>query len=168
MPNQYFGLSTDGKPLDVPIGSIYMEIDTCKFYYFNGYSWEEMPCYCESSNGIPYSKKITVTANETARQNFIDFDHEIHEYYLRTVFYNNNVYYSSWWAYTPPIGTEWIFYSIYDDPFIINISSTYTGEPDEMIVTGDATVEQDQYYDGHWIITVTGDCTITLKENPNP
>lgn len=48
MPNQYYGVSTDGKPLDVPVNSIYFEIDTCKFYYFDGLSWNEMPTCCKS------------------------------------------------------------------------------------------------------------------------
>lgn len=60
MPNQYFGLSTDEKPLDVERGSIYMEIDTCNFYYFNGYIWEQMPC-CSNSGPLPEIKKINVT-----------------------------------------------------------------------------------------------------------
>ena len=170
MPNQYFGLSTDGKPLDVPVGSIYMEVDTCKFYYFNGYSWEEMPCHCEESDGIKYLKKITVTLNDTAITNFISYDYIDGENYVRSLLYDHGLYYTSYNTYSPrPEGNNWTFYIIEDDdPFVISVYTTGTGDPDEMIVTGDAVAEQDQDYDGHWDVFVSGDCTITLKENLNP
>lgn len=73
MPNQYFGLSTDEKPLDVVRGSIYMEIDTCSFYYFNGYIWEQMPC-CANSGPIPEIKKIKVTLISNYESSYLMID----------------------------------------------------------------------------------------------
>lgn len=38
----YLGLSTDDKPLDVPVNTLYIELDTEKISYFTGETWEEM------------------------------------------------------------------------------------------------------------------------------
>lgn len=39
----YVCLSTDVKPLDKDINSIMHELDTDKYYYFDGTQWNEMP-----------------------------------------------------------------------------------------------------------------------------
>lgn len=39
----YDCLSTDVKPLDKDINSIMHELDTDKYYYFDGTQWNEMP-----------------------------------------------------------------------------------------------------------------------------
>lgn len=39
----YRGVSEDEKPTNVPKYSIYWELDTGKFYYFDGESWNEIP-----------------------------------------------------------------------------------------------------------------------------
>lgn len=46
MDMQYWGTSDDEKPTNVPKNSIYFELDTCSFYYFDGEQWGEMPCSC--------------------------------------------------------------------------------------------------------------------------
>ncbi len=40
----YEGLSTDAKPTgeEVPVNALFFEIDTGKFYYFDGEDWEEV------------------------------------------------------------------------------------------------------------------------------
>ena len=38
---EYEGLSTDSKP-DAPVNATFFELDTGKFYYFDGSSWEEV------------------------------------------------------------------------------------------------------------------------------
>lgn len=39
----YEGLSTDEKPTEnVGINALFLELDTGKFYYFNGVSWAEV------------------------------------------------------------------------------------------------------------------------------
>ena len=48
---QYLGLSTETKPNDAPKNSIYLELDTGRFYYYDGNSWELMDCSCGSSGG---------------------------------------------------------------------------------------------------------------------
>lgn len=42
-PKEFYGLSTDTKPTDVPNGSIFVEMDTSKLYVFNEESmvWTE-------------------------------------------------------------------------------------------------------------------------------
>lgn len=38
----YRGLSTDNKPTDAAINSIFFELDTEKFYYFDGSTWQPL------------------------------------------------------------------------------------------------------------------------------
>jgi hypothetical protein len=35
----YMGLSTDTKPTDVAVNSLFLELDTGYFYYFDGENW---------------------------------------------------------------------------------------------------------------------------------
>lgn len=51
---QYMGLSTEEKPEDVPKNSIYLEIDTGKFYYYDNGEWKEMDCSCNGSSESEY------------------------------------------------------------------------------------------------------------------
>lgn len=44
--NQYAGVSTDEKPASAPIHSVFLELDTGKFYYYDGTEWKEIPCSC--------------------------------------------------------------------------------------------------------------------------
>ena len=40
---QFLGLSTDQKPTDdVPVNSLFYELDTETVYYFNGTTWKEI------------------------------------------------------------------------------------------------------------------------------
>ena len=39
---QYMGLSTDSKPTKAPVNALFLELDTGKFYYFDGEDWAEM------------------------------------------------------------------------------------------------------------------------------
>ena len=48
---QYMGLSTEEKPEDVPKNSIYLELDTGKFYYYDNGEWKEMDCSCNGGGG---------------------------------------------------------------------------------------------------------------------
>lgn len=36
------GLSTDAKPTDVEVNTIYLELDTGDFYYFDGDNWNKI------------------------------------------------------------------------------------------------------------------------------
>ena len=41
--DEYCGLSTDTKPTETAtVNSLFLELDTGKFYYFDGTSWNEM------------------------------------------------------------------------------------------------------------------------------
>lgn len=39
---QYLGLSTDSKPADTGVNSLFLELDTKDVYYFDGDSWEKV------------------------------------------------------------------------------------------------------------------------------
>lgn len=39
---EFKGLSTDTKPTDCAENSLFLELDTGKFYYFTGSTWEEV------------------------------------------------------------------------------------------------------------------------------
>lgn len=38
----YMGLSTDEKPTNVSVNSLFLELDTGDFYYYDGDSWEKV------------------------------------------------------------------------------------------------------------------------------
>lgn len=48
---QYSGVSTEPKPSDVAENSIYLELDTGKFYYYHDNEWHEMDCSCGGGGG---------------------------------------------------------------------------------------------------------------------
>lgn len=48
---QYSGVSTEPKPSDVAENSIYLELDTGKFYYYHDNEWHELPCSCSGDGG---------------------------------------------------------------------------------------------------------------------
>ena len=39
---EYKGLSTDTKPTDCGANSLFLELDTGKFFYFDGTAWSEV------------------------------------------------------------------------------------------------------------------------------
>ena len=42
--NEYAGTSDKEKPTSVPQYSLYLELDTGKFYYYDNGEWNEIPC----------------------------------------------------------------------------------------------------------------------------
>jgi hypothetical protein len=38
----YVGLSTDTKPADVPVNTLFLELDTGDFYYYDGSDWAKV------------------------------------------------------------------------------------------------------------------------------
>lgn len=40
--HDYKGLSTDTKPTGCAVNSLFLELDTGDFYYFNGSTWEKV------------------------------------------------------------------------------------------------------------------------------
>ena len=44
----YMGLSTDSKPTDVAVNSLFLELDTGNFYYFDGENWANTLAVCMS------------------------------------------------------------------------------------------------------------------------
>ena len=48
---QYSGVSTEPKPSDVAENSIYLELDTGKFYYYHDNEWHEIDCLCSGGKG---------------------------------------------------------------------------------------------------------------------
>ena len=145
MPNQYFGLSTDEKPLDVVRGSIYMEIDTCNFYYFNGYTWEEMPCHWDGTANVSgdFSTATVTSINNTSATisciiPYASDDPE--ESALR-----GDMHFD--------IGTMTTSALLYKGKCIMYMPS------DGHTITISGNIEDDG--DGYYIIT--GDCTITIS-----
>ena len=39
---QLCGVSTDSKPLDFPVNTLFLELDTGDFYYFDGSAWAKV------------------------------------------------------------------------------------------------------------------------------
>lgn len=39
---EYKGLSTDAKPTDCAVNSLFLELDTGDFYYFDGEEWQKI------------------------------------------------------------------------------------------------------------------------------
>lgn len=39
---EYKGLSTDSKPTDCMVNSLFIELDTKKLYFFDGENWQEV------------------------------------------------------------------------------------------------------------------------------
>jgi len=40
--SNYMGLSTDTKPENVPVNTLFLELDTGDFYYFDGEDWQKI------------------------------------------------------------------------------------------------------------------------------
>lgn len=40
--NEYKGLSTDTKPTDCAVNSLFLELDTGDSYFFNGSTWQKV------------------------------------------------------------------------------------------------------------------------------
>ena len=40
--NEYVGLSTDTKPTDCGVNSLFLELDTGDVYYFDGENWSKL------------------------------------------------------------------------------------------------------------------------------
>ena len=65
----YVCLSTDVKPLDKDINSIMHELDTDKYYYFDGTQWNEMPNSGGGGGGDITSANVTaMTGYEIAEE----------------------------------------------------------------------------------------------------
>lgn len=60
--NQYAGVSTDEKPASAPTYSVFLELDTGKFYYYDGTEWKEVPCCgdAEGGGGSIATAKVTL------------------------------------------------------------------------------------------------------------
>lgn len=54
------GLSTDTKPTDVPENTLFLELDTNKFYYFANGGWAEVGTEAPT----PMTVLFTITVNE--------------------------------------------------------------------------------------------------------
>ena len=53
------GKSTDSKPTDVEVNTIFHELDTDKKYYFDGTTWNEMPASGGGSSFTPTEAQLT-------------------------------------------------------------------------------------------------------------
>ena len=67
---QYSGVSTEPKPSDVAENSIYLELDTGKFYYYHDNEWHEMDCSCSGGGGSSNIKHVFVSCDGTLDDDF--------------------------------------------------------------------------------------------------
>lgn len=63
---EYKGLSTDEKPTDCAANSLFLELDTGKFYYFDGEAWNELGAGGGGGGGgdVLYDGTLTFTLQE--------------------------------------------------------------------------------------------------------
>ena len=63
------GLSTDQKPTNVDVNTIFRELDTNKYYYFDGTDWNQIPNSGGGGGGDITSANITaMTGYEIAEE----------------------------------------------------------------------------------------------------
>lgn len=60
---EYKGLSTDEKPTDCAANSLFLELDTGKFYYFDGESWNELGTGGGGGGEVIYDGTMTFTGD---------------------------------------------------------------------------------------------------------
>ena len=53
------GVSTDQKPTDADINTIFRELDTNKYYYFDGTDWNEIPSSGGGGGFVPTEAQLT-------------------------------------------------------------------------------------------------------------
>ena len=53
------GVSTDQKPTDAEVNTIFRELDTNKYYYFDGTTWNEIPSSGGGSSFTPTEAQLT-------------------------------------------------------------------------------------------------------------
>lgn len=157
--NQYAGVSTDEKPANAPTYSVYLELDTGKFYYYDGTEWTEVPC-CGSGGGGGggadgvKTAKVTFTVNNTGDgyanlnggvSELSDGFVFLSEHGVRTMMgaaAGNTVELT---AILTEVGGEY--------------GARYSVRGSNPVVTGDCELSA---LDPVIVVTVTGDCTITV------
>lgn len=151
--NQYAGVSTDEKPANAPTYSVYLELDTGKFYYYTGTEWKEVPCCGDAGGGGGAdgvkTAKVTLTVNAGTGGAILNGGVEgsvfLSEYGVRTqggAAAGNTIELTA-------ILTD--MEGVYSAKYFVT-----GGNP---VVTGDCELSE---LDPDIVVTVTGDCTITV------
>lgn len=161
--NQYAGVSTSDKPTGVPTYSIYLELDTGKFYYYDGSEWQELPCSCSGGGGGSEASTAKVTLNLTA-----DDD---------TPFIAEKVYASfgfgtaEYCAYVSAVDhvAEIVTYNedahIYEILGRVGEHNIYSGIVGDPVCTGGVEYISDGEY---FVVTGDGTITVTLSAGGDP
>lgn len=143
--NQYAGVSTSDKPTGVPTYSIYLELDTGKFYYYDGSEWQELPCACGGEGGGGGSDfstaQVTVTNNSSSVIT------------LNVPGVGDDPAGTTFYYYIDPGDSMTITAILYQETAVLLIQNNPTAA-----VSGDIEADGDGYY------IVTGDCTITIGQ----
>lgn len=61
---EYKGLSTDAKPTDCAANSLFLELDTGKFYYFDGEAWNELGAGGGGGDGVLFEGTLVFTVDD--------------------------------------------------------------------------------------------------------
>ena len=70
---EYSGLSSDTKPSNVPVNTLFLELDTGDFYYFDGEDWEKVGSGGSEPSGDGYEiTNPVLTLNISGDPIFID------------------------------------------------------------------------------------------------
>ena len=115
---EYKGLSTDEKPTDCAANSLFLELDTGKFYYFDGEAWNELGTGGGGGGGGDVLYDGTVTfVNTVIEERTISWN-ETQFTFTRTpvagedayLYINNSLIGQGQWVYTYPPESEWPMY----------------------------------------------------------
>ena len=90
----YSGMSNDDKPSDAEKNAIFFEVDTGKFYYFDGDAWHEISC---GNCGGGSCEGGSFTVIYPSCEGFVDGDEDFDEY--RTKIENGETIYLFWKTY---------------------------------------------------------------------
>ena len=145
--NQYAGVSTDEKPANAPTYSVYLELDTGKFYYYDGTEWKEVPC-CGDSGGDGGG------GIATAKVTFSNAATDGSSYTVFTTFQEEGVR-----VWLEPVTIE---FPLYNGVYVL-ASEQLFGNFDESFspeITGSITLSG-------WGLSITGDGGITVKSKAN-
>lgn len=160
--NQYAGVSTDEKPASAPTYSVYLELDTGKFYYYDGSEWQELPCCSggEGGGGLQTAKLTATCTNPDVYNIGIHYGVDIGDYH-----YDLNA-----GGVTP---VEDGLDLLLGDSNAATFQGIYGGNPVNLVlesVTGDGEIKESdgeiKESDGSKWLEVHGDCAVTLSYTP--
>lgn len=142
--NQYAGVSTDEKPANAPTYSVYLELDTGKFYYYDGTEWKEVPCCGDGggSGGGGEIAQVTFLNSSTDGADYsvlFTFTQQIFSVSADPVVVNIPLYDGTYYLWFNLIDAE---VDTYDDPTAIAVTGDiiWDSENQCFYISGDGTI----------------------------